>query len=213
MSVSNDDSRFDAYFIVRQDKRGFDPKARLAMISNPYPAGYGLPMLRDVTHADVVSRLEGLPIVHATTYMTRLPTKVYVVDLGCNGRVLDWMKVNAHGAQDVLHLRIASDVKKIASHEWDAFTLVTCKMIIKVSSEFGKGGLPKFFDWLEGLASIPVGRLLLEDEKIAEKESCCICFEVGVDWTLVCDHVFHSNCIAKWFQKALTCPVCRASVV
>lgn len=28
--------------------------------------------------------------------------------------------------------------------------------------------------------------------------------------TLVCDHVFHSECIHRWFRSNVTCPMCRA---
>ncbi|KAH8661119.1 hypothetical protein BGZ61DRAFT_304678, partial [Ilyonectria robusta] len=43
---------------------------------------------------------------------------------------------------------------------------------------------------------------------------CIICLETLQDRDIVrhlpCDHIFHSNCITKWFLKQHdTCPVCK----
>ncbi len=41
--------------------------------------------------------------------------------------------------------------------------------------------------------------------------TCAVCLEEDVTdpRTLLCGHVFHTGCIAMWFEKATTCPTCR----
>ncbi len=63
----------------------------------------------------------------------------------------------------------------------------------------------------------------LTDEEISSLEiisydgddvQCSICLNnitSGQDTTsLSCGHIFHSNCIQRWFRRNATCPVCRA---
>ena len=44
---------------------------------------------------------------------------------------------------------------------------------------------------------------------------CCICLE-GENgdnvFNLACGHCFHENCAVTWFQRSLTCPLCRNDV-
>jgi hypothetical protein len=46
---------------------------------------------------------------------------------------------------------------------------------------------------------------------------CCICLdkfdENGKSIVLKCNHRFHINCIINWFEKELTCPLCRRNTV
>ncbi|EXB93459.1 E3 ubiquitin-protein ligase hrd-1 [Morus notabilis] len=43
--------------------------------------------------------------------------------------------------------------------------------------------------------------------------TCLVCFEdfmVGYEATrLPCSHIYHGNCIQKWFRKSKFCPLCR----
>lgn len=48
--------------------------------------------------------------------------------------------------------------------------------------------------------------------------TCVIClaaYEVGESCFVLpnCKHMFHKACIATWFRKHVTCPLCRAIVV
>ena len=59
----------------------------------------------------------------------------------------------------------------------------------------------------------------LSDEEIPNDTVCYICFE-GITNSiednrvvrLECNHIFHENCIRRWFQRSNTCPTCRTSV-
>lgn len=42
-------------------------------------------------------------------------------------------------------------------------------------------------------------------------EICTICLETNCDTKLSCDHKFHKNCIKKWFNINLKCPICRVN--
>ena len=48
----------------------------------------------------------------------------------------------------------------------------------------------------------------------AKADSCSICMESFKAKELVailsCTHLYHSWCINDWFQKKITCPLCRA---
>ena len=55
----------------------------------------------------------------------------------------------------------------------------------------------------------------LEQKKISKpEEKCCICMNEckNKTCTLECGHIFHTNCIFKWFNKNNNCPICRAEV-
>lgn len=43
---------------------------------------------------------------------------------------------------------------------------------------------------------------------------CSICLKAirRTKDTLDCNHIFHRRCIDYWFQRANTCPVCRAPI-
>jgi hypothetical protein len=45
-------------------------------------------------------------------------------------------------------------------------------------------------------------------------DECAICYDTinGNDKNILkCNHIFHKNCIEKWFQKSHHCPLCRDS--
>ncbi|KAF3783356.1 E3 ubiquitin-protein ligase [Nymphaea thermarum] len=46
-----------------------------------------------------------------------------------------------------------------------------------------------------------------------EEARCAVCLEgFGVDGEAretPCSHRYHNNCIIKWLEKHITCPVCR----
>ena len=44
---------------------------------------------------------------------------------------------------------------------------------------------------------------------------CLICFDTcthGEVCTLACGHVYHKECIDRWFERDVTCPTCRRVV-
>ena len=51
----------------------------------------------------------------------------------------------------------------------------------------------------------------------SEGNECAICLcefryhEKGVI-SLKCGHVFHKDCVAKWFEAHHTCPICRTDI-
>ena len=51
---------------------------------------------------------------------------------------------------------------------------------------------------------------------VNKDEACPICFDTfendcGV-LQLPCKHVFHYDCVMKWFEKNSTCPKCRSDI-
>jgi hypothetical protein len=58
-------------------------------------------------------------------------------------------------------------------------------------------------------------KLLVDIKDIPMTDTCSICIEPFIgDPTIVlhCSHLFHQNCIIKWFKTELTCPLCRSSI-
>lgn len=49
-----------------------------------------------------------------------------------------------------------------------------------------------------------------------DAEECIICFDPFEDLltkvVLKCNHKFHENCLFSWFQKKMTCPMCRRNI-
>uniref|UniRef100_K3ZZ81 RING-type domain-containing protein n=2 Tax=Setaria italica TaxID=4555 RepID=K3ZZ81_SETIT len=55
------------------------------------------------------------------------------------------------------------------------------------------------------------------DDDERDRDSCAICvtpYEAGDACSVLpgCAHMFHKPCVAKWFRKKNTCPLCRATV-
>lgn len=50
-----------------------------------------------------------------------------------------------------------------------------------------------------------------------EKEDCSICqniFDTGeILSSLKCEHIFHKQCIYRWLNKSLSCPLCRYKII
>ena len=55
-----------------------------------------------------------------------------------------------------------------------------------------------------------------EDINDKDNDTCAICIEPfsskHTNIILDCGHKFHSACIISWFEKELTCPICRKPV-
>ncbi len=47
-----------------------------------------------------------------------------------------------------------------------------------------------------------------------EDKECSICLNIisENEQKLECGHVFHKECISKWFLRSITCPCCRVKV-
>ena len=58
-------------------------------------------------------------------------------------------------------------------------------------------------------------KLLIDIKDIPMTDTCSICIEPFIgEPTIVlhCSHLFHQNCIVKWFETDLTCPLCRSNI-
>ena len=43
---------------------------------------------------------------------------------------------------------------------------------------------------------------------------CVICLSdinINDKYKTICNHIFHSDCIMKWYERGHTCPLCRVS--
>ncbi|KAL5804501.1 hypothetical protein ACOSQ3_031301 [Xanthoceras sorbifolium] len=54
-------------------------------------------------------------------------------------------------------------------------------------------------------------------EMESHSTDCAVCLEDFVDGDscrilIVCNHIFHSNCIDQWLKYQSTCPICRKPV-
>jgi hypothetical protein len=47
----------------------------------------------------------------------------------------------------------------------------------------------------------------------ADSEKCPVCLDLGCGAVTACGHAFHAACIARWLERATTCPVCRADLL
>ena len=48
-------------------------------------------------------------------------------------------------------------------------------------------------------------------------DNCIICLEKFNKYSniqkLSCDHIFHKNCIYKWYETNDKCPICRKEII
>lgn len=55
---------------------------------------------------------------------------------------------------------------------------------------------------------------LLDYSNQLKNITCCICLENfnknNFILKLDCKHIYHHNCINKWFKKNINCPICRS---
>ena len=63
-------------------------------------------------------------------------------------------------------------------------------------------------DFFDNVTSLSSGQILRQNN---EKTTCSICLEENNNEmsTTLCDHVFHTECINKWFETNRQCPLCR----
>lgn len=62
---------------------------------------------------------------------------------------------------------------------------------------------------------IATGSQIIEHTAVPEDINCAICQERGEPSTwrlLYCHHYFHTNCISRWYEQSVECPVCRADI-
>ena len=54
----------------------------------------------------------------------------------------------------------------------------------------------------------------LNNHKKYNNETCSICLEKfnNNSINIPCGHNFHSKCILNWFDKDLSCPICRIRI-
>lgn len=77
---------------------------------------------------------------------------------------------------------------------------------------------PKWSNWLNNRNR--KYRIIRSENKTLAHEhndiSCSVCLDEYSDdefiCQLVCGHAFHIECIAEWFKKSFTCPLCRISI-
>ena len=51
---------------------------------------------------------------------------------------------------------------------------------------------------------------VFQGDKVFNEKNCCICGETNKESpALPCGHIMHSECALKWFEKEMTCPICR----
>lgn len=50
--------------------------------------------------------------------------------------------------------------------------------------------------------------------KTTDKYECAICFNEDTEGLVLnCGHKFHIQCIDKWFQNMLNCPICKKNII
>jgi len=62
---------------------------------------------------------------------------------------------------------------------------------------------------------ISAGSEITQHTAVPEDINCAICQERGEPRTwrlLYCHHYFHTNCISRWYEQSVECPVCRADI-
>ena len=93
---------------------------------------------------------------------------------------------------------------------------------------WGRGGLDAvvthLLNQMEGAGPAPmpkdnisqIPKVTITAAQVEEKLQCSVCwddFAVGEEVRkLICEHLFHENCIVPWLQLHATCPVCRKAL-
>ncbi|CEM07539.1 unnamed protein product [Vitrella brassicaformis CCMP3155] len=69
----------------------------------------------------------------------------------------------------------------------------------------------------EGRSDQQASSTIGNDKKTDQDQVCSICFEPFLHFDLIrritlCKHKFHQQCLDKWFERSLSCPLCRKDV-
>jgi hypothetical protein len=155
----------------------------------------------DTNISDLYSQLRGHCLVHDPPYNIHTMIREH---LGFNGRpvtiIIEHRTRNINVVEDdIRHHVLQTAVSGFQNHRF---------------------GMPSSGASPWSVEQFSAGRRLREEPSVSipnrnSGKSCSIC--LGSIMTndlqyLPCAHVFHRNCIGKWFQRSMTCPVCRSVV-
>ncbi|KAK8941510.1 hypothetical protein KSP40_PGU021657 [Platanthera guangdongensis] len=81
-------------------------------------------------------------------------------------------------------------------------------------AELMREGMSTTVEYLvRSAAGVPGMERPLVEVTVVIDEVCAVCLEemvagVEVVWT-PCEHLFHGECLRRWFERAGSCPLCR----